>query len=292
MSIPAISLVILSALLHAFRNLFTKESGDKQIFLWWYSVFALVFYAPLFVYFLNREGVDDPSAYIWCAASGFIHCLYWLFLTNSYKEGDLSHVYPIMRSSPALVLLFAVLFLDEQVSAQGVVGVLLVAFGIYIINMKRWAASELWAPVRSIAHDPSTRFAFFTLLAVAVYSIVDKAAVSRIHPVLFAFYHLFFGMLYYTPYIALKKDRALVRQEWIANKKRILASGFIGIFGYTLILIAFTLGRVSYIVGLRQLSIVFAVLMGSYFLKEKQRGLRFVGALIIFSGGFLISLAK
>ena len=46
------------------------------------------------------------------------------------------------------------------------------------------------------------------------------------------------------------------------------------------------------IVGLRQTSIVFAVLMGSHILKEKHRGIRLTGALIIFAGGFLISLAR
>jgi uncharacterized membrane protein len=71
----------------------------------------------------------------------------------------------------------------------------------------------------------------------------------------------------------------------------IIANGVFGIFGYFLILMAFTIERVSYIVGLRQLSIVFAVLMGSYFLKEKYGGIRLTGALVIFLGGFLISLA-
>ena len=69
-------------------------------------------------------------------------------------------------------------------------------------------------------------------------------------------------------------------------------SGIIGIVGYALILVAFTMERVSYIVGLRQTSIVFAVFMGSHFLKEKHQGIRLTGALIIFAGGFLISLAK
>jgi uncharacterized membrane protein len=50
--------------------------------------------------------------------------------------------------------------------------------------------------------------------------------------------------------------------------------------------------RVSYIVSLRQISVVFAVLMGSYVLKEKYGGIRIAGAVIIFVGGFLISLAE
>ena len=292
MDILAISLVVLSALFHALRSLFTKESGDKQIFLWWYSIVALLFYAPLFFYFFHKVGITDSSAYAWCAGSGFIHFLYWLFLTHSYKEGDLSHVYPIMRSSPALVLLFAVLFLGEQVSLQGVIGILLVAVGVYTINMKRISADELIAPIKSIVRDRSTQFAFLTLLSVAFYSIVDKMAVSRIHPVLFAFFHLFFGMIYYTPYIVFTKNADSIKKEWNNGSGRIIIAGVLGIGGYTLILIAFTIARVSYVVGLRQISIVFAVLMGSHLLKEKHKAIRLAGALIIFTGGFLISLAK
>ena len=292
MSALAIALVLISALFHALRSLFTKESGDKQVFLWLYSIVALLFFSPLFFYFLYRGGITNPAAYAWCAGSGFIHFLYWLFLTSAYKEGDLSHVYPIMRSSPALVLMIAVLLLGEQVSVQGVAGILLVAVGVYIINMKQISGAELLAPVKSIAHDHSTQFAFLTLISVAFYSIVDKMAVNYIHPILFAFLHLFFGMCYYTPYIVFTKNAAKIKKEWHSGAVRIIMSGIIGIVGYTLILVAFTMERVSYIVGLRQTSIVFAVLMGSHFLKEKHQGIRLTGALIIFAGGFLISLAK
>ncbi|CAB1061946.1 hypothetical protein D1BOALGB6SA_6722 [Olavius sp. associated proteobacterium Delta 1] len=292
MSALAIALVLLSALFHALRSLFTKESGDKQIFLWLYSIIALLFFSPLFIFFLFRVGITKPAAYGWCAGSGFIHFLYWIFLTQAYKDGDLSHVYPIMRSSPALVLVTAVLFLGEQVSFQGVAGILLVAVGVYIINMKHISSQELLGPVKSIVNDRSTQFAFLTLISVAIYSIVDKMAVDYIHPILFAFFHLFFGMCYYTPYILLTKKADIIKKEWNTGLVRIIMSGVIGITGYSLILIAFTIERVSYIVSLRQLSVVFAVLMGSFWLKEKHKGIRLAGALIIFSGGFLISLAK
>jgi uncharacterized membrane protein len=117
-------------------------------------------------------------------------------------------------------------------------------------------------------------------------------AVNYIHPVLFAFLHLFFGMCYYTPYIVFTRNAAQIKKEWRSGAIRIIMSGIIGIVGYALILVAFTMERVSYIVGLRQTSIVFAVFMGSRFLKEKHQGMRLTGALIIFAGGFLISLAK
>ena len=292
MSILAILLVLLSALFHALRSLFTKESGDKQVFLWLYSIFALLFFAPLFIYFLYRVGITGPAAYAWCAGSGFIHFLYWIFLTSAYREGDLSHVYPIMRSSPALVLVFAVLFLGEQVSIEGVTGILLVAVGVYIINMKHLSGDEFLEPFRSIVNDRSTQFAFLTLISVAFYSIADKMAVNHIHPILFAFLHLFCGMCYYTPYILLTKKLDIIKNEWHTGSVRIVVAGGIGIIGYSLILIAFTIERVSYIVSLRQLSVVFAVLMGSFWLKEKHTAIRLSGALIIFVGCFLISMAR
>ncbi len=292
MSALAIVFVLISALFHALRSLFTKDSGDKQIFLWLYSICALLFFFPLFCYFFYRVGITEPVAYVWCIGSGFIHFVYWLFLTSSYKKGDLSHVYPIMRSSPALVLVIAVLFLDEQVSFQGVCGILLVAVGVYIINMKRICADELLEPIKSIANDRSTRFAFLTLISVAAYSIVDKMAVGHIHPILFTFVHLLCGMCYYTPYILLTKNIEMIKKEWQSGLRPIIASGVLGILGYMLILVSFTVERVSYIVGLRQTSVVFAVLMGSHFLKEKHKGIRLAGALVIFAGGFLISLAR
>jgi len=288
----AILLVLLSALFHALRSLFTKASGDKQVFLWLYSIVALLFFFPLFMYFLLRDGITNPAAYAWCAVSGFIHFLYWLFLTRAYKEGDLSHVYPIMRSSPALVFAIAVLFLGEQVSIQGGAGILLVAAGVYLINMKHISGAELFAPIKSIAGDRATQFALLTLISVACYSIVDKMAVGYIHPILFAFFHLFLGMCCYTPYILFTKKADVIKNEWHTGAVRIILSGVIGITGYSLILIAFTIERVSYIVSLRQLSVVFAVMMGGFWLKEKHKGIRLAGALIIFSGGFLISLAR
>jgi len=292
MNSTAILLVVLSALFHATRNLFTKESLDKQVFLWWYSIFGMLFFSPLFVTVLVREGLSGPQIIPICLVSGFIHFLYWLFHTKAYEGGDLSRVYPIMRSSPALVLLLAVVFLDEQVTAAGVTGILLVGIGIYIINMRAVNAEELLAPVRSVVTDRSTRYAFFTLLSVAAYSMIDKLAVQQIHPVTFAFLHLFIGMLFFTPYILLAKPGGLIRQVWRRNRLTILANGLLGVFGYTLILVAFTMEKVSYVVGLRQLSIVFAVLMGGKFLKEKHRAIRLTAALVIFCGAFLISLAE
>ena len=44
----AIVLVVLSAAMHAVRNLLTKKAADKQAFVWWYEIVGLLFFTPLF----------------------------------------------------------------------------------------------------------------------------------------------------------------------------------------------------------------------------------------------------
>ena len=222
-------------------------------------------------------------------ASGLLHFVYWVLLTKALETGDLSLVYPIMRSSPALVLLFSIFVLNEAVSPQGFAGILLVALGSYTINMQRLSVAELVRPLRAISHDRSIQFAFLTLVSVASYSIVDKLAVGHHHPVIFAYVYPWFSMLLFSGYISKRKTKGEIKSEWQTNRTPILVCGFLSIFGYFLILVAFTLDRVSYIVGLRQLSIVFAVLLGGYALKEKHQRMRFTSASIIFVGTFLIA---
>lgn len=286
-----IALVVLSAILHALRDFLTKRSRDKQVFVWSYLLAGLVLYLPVFIFFLVREGTGTDTALSLLLATGIVHALYYYFLSRSYDHGDLSHVYPIIRSAPALVLIFATLFLREHVSPLGVLGILTVVFGVYTINMKALTLRAFSEPIRSIFHERATQFAFLTLIAVTAYSIIDKVGVSHMHPIVFVYLMSLFAFLFASPYILIVKKPYLIRAEWRSNAVTICMNGLIALFGYGLILVAFTLERVSYVTGMRQMSIVFAVILGGHFLKEKHRFIRIVSALIIFAGIVLISVA-
>ena len=287
-----IILVVLSAVMHALRNFFTKKAYDKQAFVWWYEVFGLLFFTPVFAFVLFSEGFELSISFYLVLISGFIHFLYWFFLAKSLEKGDLSLVYPIMRSSPALVLVFSIIVLGEEVSLLGGFGILLVAFGVYTINMEKISALELYRPIKAVRGDRATQFALMTLISVAAYSVIDKIAVEQMNAVIFAYLYPWFSLLLYTFYIHRVKHKGELHKEWAVDKKIILVCGFLSIFGYFLILIAFTMERVSYIVGLRQLSIVFAVFLGGQVLKEKNRIIRFTAGLIIFLGAYLIAIAE
>lgn len=88
------------------------------------------------------------------------------------------------------------------------------------------------------------------------------------------------------------KMKETILIEWKNYKSKAILNGILVLGGYLLILIAFTMGKVSYITGLRQISIIFAVILGGHILKEKHKTIRLIAASIIFLGAFLISLAE
>jgi drug/metabolite transporter (DMT)-like permease len=285
----AVALVLLSAAMHAVRNFLTKKAHDKQVFVWWYELLGLLFFSPVFVHGLWRQAFTLEGIWPMALLSGLLHFLYWVWLACSLETGDLSRVYPIARSAPALVLVVAVLFMGERVSLPGAAGVLLAALGVYTISLNRLTPAALVRPLRHLGTDRATRYAFLTLLAVAAYSIVDKQAVVRFHPVAFAFVYPWFSMALLSTYIAAVRNRGALRQEWRLNRGSILVCGVLGIFGYFLILVAFSIERVSYVVGLRQISIIFSVLLGGIVLKERHVRQRMISAIMIFIGVFLIA---
>jgi uncharacterized membrane protein len=285
----AVVLVLISAAMHALRNLLTKTARDKQVFVWWYELLGLFFFAPVFVYGFRQHAFALAGIWPIAVLSGLLHFLYWIWLAHSLEAGDLSRVYPISRSAPALVLVVAVLFMGERVSLLGAVGVLVAALGVYTISLNRLTPAALARPLRNFRADDATRYAFLTLLAVTGYSLVDKQAVTLFHPVAFAFIYPWFSMTLLSAYIVAVRKRGALRREWRTNRRSILVCGVLGIFGYFLILVAFSLERVSYVVGLRQISIVFSVLLGAVVLKERHIRQRMLSAAMIFIGVFLIA---
>ena len=287
----AILLVLLSAVMHAFRSFFNKKALDKQAFVWWYEVLGILFFTPLFLFTLLHEGTNTHISIPFILLSGFVHFIYWYFLTKALDKGDLSLIYPIMRSSPAIVLIFSLTILGEDVSVLGIAGILLVAIGVYTINMESLALSELSRPFRAMTRYRAIQFAFLTLFSVAGYTLVDKLAVSQMHPVIFAYIYPWISLSLFSGYIFKAKPKDVLKKEWRAHKGPILICGVLSIFGYFLILLAFTMERMSYVAGLRQLSIVFAVLLGGHLLKEKNIRIRVASSIIIFIGAYLITIA-
>ena len=287
----ALTIIILSALCHASWNLLAKTGRNKLVFTWWLLMASVVLYFPMFLYF-RPPTPFTPAVWSLVAATSLTHFLYFWFLSRAYELGDLSYVYPLARGSgPAMTPALAVLLIDERLSPAGVLGIVLVVAGIFVIHLPSFSLKGLTGQFRNFRGDGS-QWAILTGVTIAVYSLVDKVAVGLIDPPVYI-YLMFCGAFFLlTPYVLLNTEAGALKVEWREHWKSVCLGGFLVVFAYLLVLFAMRMAKVSYVVSVRELSIVFSVLFGIVGLKEKGGLPKIMGAAAIALGVVLIGLAR
>jgi drug/metabolite transporter (DMT)-like permease len=269
--------------LHAIWNALAKRADNQFVFLWSSVSLATALLLPIGLLRLQAESAPTRGLPFVAASIG-IHALYFYALGRSYRYGDFSRVYPMARGlGVALVPLVALLLLGEQLSWLGSLGVGLVVLGIVALSVLPAPASAARGP------GAGTGWALVTGLTIAAYSLVDKVGVSYLHPM---------------PYIALMglglsallapvvlADRAALGREWRLNWRAILVASAMNLTSYLLVLFAFRLSKVGYVVAARELSILFSAFIGSLWLGEGRLAPRLATASIVLAGVVCVALA-
>jgi len=286
--LQAFVLVLGSALAHALRDYFIKGARDKLLFFCWYRACVLVVLLPVFLRRFNPAAISTSDG-IYLAVRSGLDALYIYVLAGAYREGDLSLVYPIARSAPVFVLLWSTLVWHQPLPPVGVLGVLVVAFGAYVLQLRGLTPRDLVAPVVSLAHNRSVRLAWVTALVVAVYSLVDDRAVESLDPLVYLYLFVAASSALYIP-LLLRRGWPLIQAEWRGRWKQILPAAALGAFGYLLALIALRVEHVGYVTAIRQASILFGVVLGIFLLREPYRRARLIGSSVMFAGMALICL--
>ena len=290
MSGLALGIVLLAALFHAAWNFLAKKSRNKLAFIWWFLLIATIGYLPMFLYFW-REMTVTPAGWVCIIATGILHALYFWFMGGAYERGDLSLVYPLSRGAgPLFVPILAVIFLQERLSATGISGIVLVVLGIYVIHLQSFTVDSFFEPLRAMRGSASV-WALCTGGTIAGYSLVDKVGVGLVYPPAYIYLMFVISLLLLSPYVLIKQRPAL-KAEWQVNRVPILIDGFLVLFTYMMILFAFRLSKVSYVVAAREISIVFSALLGIFWLKEAHAPQKIAGSGLIALGVVFIGLSK
>ncbi len=284
MSGQALALVLGAAVLHAAWNALSKSARDPLAFLFSSMLVASALLLPAALWQLQLRGLD-PAAVPCLVATALIHAVYFYALAAAYRAAEFSQAYPIARGlGVALVPILAAALLGERLSLVGASGVGLVVLGIVLVAHGRRAA----------ASGPSGRtgiaWAAVTGLAIAGYSLVDKAGVARLHPVPYVTLLGAGSQLLLAP-IVLRRREAL-RAEWRERWRALLAASLMNLTAYLLVLFAFRLAKTGYVVAARELSIVLGAVIGRLWLREEATRGRLAGAAVILGGVVCVTLAR
>lgn len=280
----ALALVLSAAVIHATWNALAKGARDPMAMLWWAGVLSSLALAPPSLYVLARDGFS-PRALPFVVATVVLHSMYFFSLGKAYQTGDFSVVYPMARGmGVALVPIGAYYFFDERLSRIGILGIALIAAGIFALHWRRGAWSE------EALLRPGTGWAIATGLCIACYSLVDKVGVSHINPLPYLWAMMLGSCVSLLP--AVRARPGSMAREWRENRLAVLLSGVLSPGGYLLVLFAFRLSKAGYVVAGREVSIVISALIGSILLKEGRLPQRLLGAAIVASGVICVALAR
>lgn len=286
MSLSALLLVLLAGLIHASWNIMAKKAGGDVRFAAFTGIVMAVFWAPLGLW-LGITEVPRWGRNEWLALtlSAVLHTVYFVTLLRGYRKADLTVVYPLARGSgPLLSSLVAVLVLGETLSLTGLLGILGVVGGVFLIagGPQLWRASHDPAQTRRVRKGMA--YGLLTGAFIAGYTVVDGYAVKLllISPILLDYFGNYIRLLFLAPVVLrdLPAARSLWRQQW----KYALVVGIISPVSYVLVLYAVQVAPLSHVAPAREVSMLFAALLGGHLLGEGQRGLRLLGAACIGAG--------
>lgn len=292
MPLSSLALVILAGLIHASWNIAAKKAGGDARFAFFTSVMMMFIWAPVGLW--AGWGVLPGWGWVeWTvvAVSGVLHVLYYVVLLRGYRKADLTVVYPLARGSgPLLSSLVAITLLGEQISAMGVAGIAGVVCGVFLIA---GGPGLLRA-----AHDPAQRrrvrkgmvYGLLTGAFIASYTVVDGYGVRFLlmSPILIDYLGNFVRVALLAP--AVLRDRPAAATLWRQQWKYALLVGAISPVSYVLVLYAMQVAPLSHVAPAREVSMLFAALIGGHLLGEGDRLQRLLGAVLIAAGVMALAL--
>jgi drug/metabolite transporter (DMT)-like permease len=285
----ALLLVLGSALCHASWNFLLKRSEHKVAFLGSAGIIgALTLLVPA-ITVAAVNGIGTSGVALGCATA-CLHGVYGLSLARGYRLGDLSSVYPVSRGvGLALIPIAAALLLDESVSGWAVLGIAMIAAGVYALHLEPEAWRDIAAPLRAL-NGPAGRTALLTGGLIATYSLWDKNALDELSPVVLNQFAMT-GHALITTTVAIRRNPDDLRWEWRSRAGSIIAAGVLIQLAYLLVLAALETSRVSYVAPSREVGIVFGAALGVVFLGEGFGLWRVWASLAIVAGVIVLAVA-
>ena len=221
-------------------------------------------------------------------ASAVLHVAYFVVLLRGYRVADLTVVYPLARGSgPLISSLVAVMFLGEQISTLGAAGIAGVVLGVFliaggprmIITIREGQNAE--ARQRVLA---GLYYGLLTGMFIASYTVVDSYAVKVLlmSPILVDYVGNLIRLVILAPLAA--RDWPETKRLWRLQWRHAALVAFFSPIAYVLVLYAVQSAPISHVAPAREVSMLFAALIGGRLLGEGDRALRIAGAVMIALG--------
>jgi drug/metabolite transporter (DMT)-like permease len=243
----------------------------------------------LFVPALFFTGLPDRSVWLLLLTSVVVEIAYYLTLATAYSQSDFSLVYPLARgAAPALIAVWAALFLGEELTPGGILGLAVIVAGLLVLGLTGLLSARSAKETDRSVRWKGVLLAALVAVLISIYSTIDAAAVRMTGTLPYTILVFLLAPVLTAP-LVVARYRGRLGQVWRRGAGRILAIGLLTVSAYLLVLFAYRIAPLGYSGAIREISVVLAALAGWRFLGERMGGLRLLGAGIVFAGILLIA---
>ncbi|MFB6144066.1 MAG: EamA family transporter [Candidatus Nanohaloarchaea archaeon] len=286
--------VALSAVSWGVISVVAKELMDhdpSHAYTTLYTLTALVFYTPVFLYFLASQGLSVNRLAVTALLFSIIgNIAAFTAYNTAIKQGELSRIIPFTRLTPIFTGVFAALILGERITPMLGAGIVFATAGSIVV-MKEDHVDYLL----SIEDSLGTQAIQLAVASSAIYglaSVADRFATQIIAPEAYTFF-LFLGMS--TGLLALTRRSETHSAGEILedfNNDRMLYSltGLLAAAATFCIFYAFSRAPASKVVPVIQLQVLVSVVAGVVFFDEDNLARKLAGSLILIAGVGLVAL--
>jgi len=271
-------LVLFATVMHAVWNGMVKNHPDKVI-----AVAAIVLgHIPLAIIAIILLPAPTIDCIPYIIASAIVHQGYQWYLISSYQIGDLTKVYPIARGfGPLVATIISILVLGLVLKSLIILSILLICIGIMILGLFD----------RENKDFKVLKLSLTTGFFIGLYSLIDGyGARVSLSPIVYMSWAFLLSAAIFPIVLKLKNRKNIFQNIFNEGKKIFWIGGTISYIIYTIVVWAFTKAPIPMVGALRETSILFSILIGYFFLKEKITITKIVSIFLIVIGVIGIKL--
>ena len=261
------------------------KNMDEYIVAWSLFLFAIPFIGLLLLFTDIPE--IKPDFWIALLVGGGLNVFTNLIYMRAIKLSDLSITIPLITFTPLFMLVTSPIILGEFPNIFGVMGIVLIVGGSYILNFKEKSKGYL-APFKALLKEKGPRLMLLVAFIWSITANFDKIGIQSSSVFFWPVAVNAFIAIGFIPVVLIKSKNRI--NQISKNYKTLLPIGFFHGLMIVFQMIAVSMTLVAYVISIKRTSAVLSVVFGSVLFKEKGLKERLVGSLIMILGVILITI--